>query len=491
MWKKTWFFGAVILVALLFAGCSTHPFDPQAFLAEGFTGLDNGNTGVARTLFEEVIEHDPDHPVANLGLALCDLLEAHLLMMEMGEDFQPPEQEALLRNVVLSASRGDSSVIQEWVELAVQAQEDLVPVVRLLEEAKRALIFALGIVQPIDFFPNNFDWNNNGVVESTEALLVEMPDGTTESLWSLMFGYFLIEPPENPPAPSRLFSQDGGDAWYDKESVDWLLAGEEFPDGYEPVFDDNDMIVLDQDSIRALLLLVNTELMGLEPALIYGIDPGQPFYDFVDGMPAPEEGDWLDYATETLDTDANGTITNQEFQALFSEDFLGFRPENRQGGQDAIEDWQDAIVDFADLGMYFIDNGLPLLGMLPEGATETLKEALEKTKELVTDPSQGTEPFGFFLFDATFTFYPGVFFDQPLDFSNLKDFFPAYCYDPGGAENAPRFAGRYLAFPHPDFNGLVSIETPDGPWDGILEFEMEPVTAIRGWLALQRLKHPR
>ena len=137
-----------------------------------------------------------------------------------------------------------------------------------------------------------------------------------------------------------------------------MIYDDVLPIGYEPVFDEDDYIELTIDEVEVLLGFVNMELALLEPGLIYNINPKPQLSDFL--LEASNtihlyEGS-LDYATQTLDTDQNGTMTNAEIRTIFPQSFLRFY-DHPQGGLNAIADWKDAMNDFAQIGIELESEG--------------------------------------------------------------------------------------------------------------------------------------
>lgn len=203
--------------------------------------------------------------------------------------------------------------------------------------------------------------------------------------------------------------------------------------------------------MEVLLGFVNMELTLLEPALIYNINPKPELTVFLTEASNTIHlyDNPLDFATQTLDSDQNGTMTNAEIRTIFPETFLSFY-DDPEGGLDAIADWKDAINDFAQIGSR----------LEGEGFFDFTSADMESFFE-VLDAFVNDEDFQISLDSAPLIgsrirvpvsryLKPSVFFNNPNRFEDLKDLLIP---DIG-------YLTYTITFRDPTFGGLINEEMP-------------------------------
>jgi len=319
-------------------------------------------------------------------------------------------------------------------------QRDLTDIVIDLEKAKKGLETALTFMTPgstLTVYPNRFDWNEDGYTDAVSPLnLTFDPKGDGEKrLWWVLF---------DRPAPeidSREFfdSNTRGDAWFDIQTINSLIYEDSLSPDYEPVFDERDHIVLTEKEIEVILGFLNLELSVLEPAIIYDLNPKPEFADFITtaSNTLHQYANPLDFATQTLDTDQNGTMTNAEIRTILPESFLQFYS-GQHGGVNAINDWKDALNDLAVIG----------LRLEREGFFEFTRADFKAFFEAINQAVNSEESFllregG--IDEESIYIKPSAFFNKPENFDDLKDLLLP---DIG-------YLTLNIQFPDPTFGGLI------------------------------------
>jgi len=419
------------------------PINIPELLVRGENALEDGHDAEAETLFRQVLSNQPNHPKANMAMGCIQLLKGNRKIITLIESVSNQ----------LSSHQRRANPITLLMDLNFRAlQTDLTFIIKDLERGKTHLEKAMAFMTAettITLYPNRFDWNQDGYVDPTTPLNLSVDvygTGETRLWWVLFYN------PGPVSSPRAIFDETKrGDAWFDIETINGLVYENVLPIGYEPVFDENDHIELTQAEVEVLLGFVNMELALLEPALIYDINPKPELMDFIAQASNTIHlyDNPLDFATQTLDTDQNGTITNTEIRTIFPESFLSFYNDS-EGGLNAINDWKDAINDFAQIGSRLEGEGF---FEFTHADMDSFFEALDA---IVND-----ENFQISLDSAPLIasriripvrryLKPSVFFNHPNRFEDLKDLLIP---DIG-------YLTYTITFPDPTFGGLVNEEMP-------------------------------
>ncbi len=434
----------VFLLLMLLISCTKFvPLTPEQIkerITRAETAMSEGDNAAAESLFKEVLRSDPDNGIANMGTGYIQLLKSQRSMMDFVADYLTVQELQQLRSfhqqpvkslanrlmMARSLVNRSRSIDFESIQLRVADMVDQI------EDAKSSLKKAVNTMSEdasMTVYPNAFDWNEDGDVDSELPLNFAFDvDGESRVWWLIFYN----EPEVLSSATQRGFfdATIKGDAWFDMETIEFLFEDGMVPEGYEPTFNEDDHITLDATGAKLLLTFVNLELSLLEPLIIWDVDPNPELTDFLEDFRNADNP--INFATSTLDADANGTITNTEFRTVLPEDFLAFY-DNKNGGADAISDWKEAIVDFCNLAIEVIEMDLFDIALPP------ISDQLDYLKNLLTDPAEKVE-----LSEGIF-FVPYNFFNAPNNFADLKDFIPDVGYDP------------FLtpSFPDPTFGGLI------------------------------------
>ncbi len=437
----------VILLLMMLVSCTNFvPLTPEQIqerIAQAEGAMSEGNHKAAEAFFNQVLKTDPENGEANLGMGLIWSMQAQKNILDIAADYLTLAEDAHFRSADSSKLARVARAVTRLREFTnnprsvefSKLQSEIADIVELLESAKHSMKIALETM-PADstmkLFPNAFDWNEDGYTDSTMPLNLKTDVEGESRVWWLLFSYR----PEFPMFSSTrgLFNDTiRGDAWFDKQTIDYLLDTGEIPEDYEPVFDDDDHYTLDATAVKGLLTVVNMGLSIFEPFIIWDIDPDPELTNYIELYSDTQDqyDGFIDFATSTLDTDQNGTITNAEFRRVLPENFMAFY-NDANGGANAITDLRSAIVDLCELLVELSDMGM-IDFVLPE-----FIEELEEIKELITVPSAG-EPQFINLYN---------FFESPNNFSDLKVFIPDVGYDTEGLN---------IIWPDPTFGGLIEV----------------------------------
>lgn len=412
-------------------------------LIRGEDALEEGNDALAENVFQQVLNNQPNNPKANTAMGCIYLLKGNRKILNMIENVSDQ----------LSTSQRSSGPLTLLMELDFAAlQNELTLIIKDLEHAKENLEKAMAYMTEgitLNIYPNRFDWNEDGYVDPTTPLNLSFDlfgSGETRLWWVLFYN------PGPVSSPRAVFDDaKRGDAWFDIETINALIYDDILPIGYEPVFDEDDHIELTTDEVEVLLGFVNMELAMLEPTLIYDINPKPQLTNFITEASNTIHlyDNPLDFATQTLDTDQNGTMTNAEIRTIFPESFLSFY-DDPEGGLDAITDWKDAINDFAQIAIrlegegFFDFTDADMLSFFE--ALDAFVNDEDFQISLDSTPLIGSRirvPVRRYL-------KPSVFFNNPNRFEDLKDLLIP---DIG-------YLTYTITFPDLTFGGLINEEMP-------------------------------
>ena len=405
--------------------------------------LEAGDDGGAEPLFRQVLAAQPDHPEANAAMGCISLLKGNRKILSLIETV----------GAQFSSSQRRANPLMTLMNFNfVALQNDLTFIVKDLETAKRHLERAMAYMtdtSSLTVYPNRFDWNEDGFVDPTTPLNLSVDlYGTGETrLW-----WGLFHRPGPITSPRGVFDPDKrGDAWFDIETINGLIYDDALPPAYEPVFDETDHIALTRDEVEVLLGFVNMELAILEPTLIYDINPKPQLNEFITEASNTIHlyDSPLDFATVTLDSDQNGTMTNAEIRTIFPEGFLSFY-NNSEGGLDAIADWKDAINDFAQIGIRLEGEGFFDFTDADMLSFFEALDAFVNDEDFQIDVNRAPLIASRIRVAARKFIKPSVFFNHPNRFEDLKDLLIP---DIG-------YLTYTITFPDPTFGGLLVEELP-------------------------------
>jgi hypothetical protein len=177
----------------------------------------------------------------------------------------------------------------------------------------------------VEVFLNEFDWDEDGVVESDRELMLKVVSEEDSITYSESFGLytdilFLGKEPEGDRIVSIEVDPEGGDAVFDLDF--WFMISQGLEIEYAPVFDENDYLVIDEGEIAILKMLVGSALSSARAFTIYDLEPSEAFMEYLEDV-----DDEID-PTE-IDTNSDGNIDASEVKAFIGTSFLTFRNPSR------------------------------------------------------------------------------------------------------------------------------------------------------------------
>jgi hypothetical protein len=441
MFKKAIFGILFVILIVSFISCTelpeaaTIPVAQRLHQAE--EALNNGNAIVAENLLTQVLNADPTNPKANIGMGFINLLKANRKILTLVER---------LTSIATSSPR-ILSPFEMLLEIDFShLQTDINSIVVNLEDSKSELETALDNMTSnitITIHPNRFDWNKDGFTDSISPLNLSFdPYGGSETrLWWVIFD-------SGPVSSERAIFDETkrGDAWFDIETINYIVSGSNIPVDYEPTFDETDFMTLDATGVKVLLTFVNLELSVLEPTLIWNLDPNTELTDWLTEASNTHDSydSFLDFATTTIDLDYNGTMTNTEIRTIMPNSFMSFYS-IPNGGLNAISDWASALNGFSQTGLELYSAGF--FDFLPTDVEDLFinagKLSTDSTFKIQIDSSSPTSPVR--IIEPLQTFLtPYNFFNTPENFSDLKDFIPEIGY-----------MSFIINFPDETFGGII------------------------------------
>lgn len=299
----------------------------------------------------------------------------------------------------------------------------------------------LDLSQDIEYrlYPNHFDNDGDGIIESTTPLLltVDYGDGVQtvnalEFITDLLTGDIYVSD-----IVSISIDPSGGDAWFDIEY---------FIDGGTPSFGETDYIIIDNGQLALAKLLTDLLLLVHEPLVIYSLEVPEDILDVIE------------YVETTVDIDLNGdgNIDSADVRELVGPDFLTFRNEKSTSRLSFI---RDLLYDIPDSAMVLADDIMSDLGDIHDPSSQLYcplsDEVYDEIQTNINDLSSTLS----ILLETDF--HTGVYvdgneiliklynlFDHPENFSDLIAFLPALNnYD----STAPS-----ITLPDETFGGIIA-----------------------------------
>ena len=174
----------------------------------------------------------------------------------------------------------------------------------------------------VEVFLNEFDWDEDGAVESDRELVLEVVSKEdsityTESLRLYTDILFLEKEPKGDHIVSIEVDPDGGDAVFDLDF--WFMISQGLEIEYAPGFDENDYLVIDEGEIAILKMLVGSALSSARAFTVYDLEPSEAFMEYV------EDADDDEIDPPEIDTNSDGNIDASEVKAFIGTSFLTFR----------------------------------------------------------------------------------------------------------------------------------------------------------------------
>ncbi|KLO24146.1 hypothetical protein [Marinitoga sp. 1155] len=325
---------------------------------------------------------------------------------------------------------------------------------------------------------NEFDWDMDGTVESTSPLKLKIKTENGED--SIPF-YDLLKIDQF----SRVLGIDpaGGDAIFDYE-----LINENISENHNPTFDDNDYILIDEGTAGQISLV--TGLIGIIGKSLFIYDLNNPSENIKAALKSNVNlMDKIDEILKTLLKNPppldSEKITGWELETYIFGHMLYFKDYNTS--IELINTIKNELISLHDILNkifedrimdYIIQPHDPTSGDTPPVKLEDFipaMDGLKKTEELaqiIQDPSKGIDiPLEY---NKNITIYPGVFFNNPDDFSNLNVFLPdIYIEESNNSTNL------IVEFPDSTFKGLIS------GLDSKIEINLEDFGKEKGTIHLE------
>ncbi|WP_292592371.1 hypothetical protein [Mesotoga sp. UBA5825] len=174
----------------------------------------------------------------------------------------------------------------------------------------------------VKVFLNEFDWDEDGVVESDRELILEVVSENDSITYSENFRLysdilFLEKKPKGDHIVSIEVDPSGGDAVFDLDFWFMISQGLDIEDA--PGFDENDYLVIDEGEIAILKMLVGSALSSARAFTIYDLEPSEAFMEYF------EDTDDDEIDPPEIDTNSDGNIDASEVKAFIGTSFLTFR----------------------------------------------------------------------------------------------------------------------------------------------------------------------
>ncbi|SHE97300.1 hypothetical protein SAMN02745164_01523 [Marinitoga hydrogenitolerans DSM 16785] len=282
----------------------------------------------------------------------------------------------------------------------------------------------------IKFEINNFDWDGDGTIEETSPLMLKIKNDDGSITNMEFYKLFKIYP-----APQIVgIDQNGGDAVFDYE----LFFDENIDENYTPSFDNNDYLLIDEGTVSGISLVTN--IIGIIGKALFIYDLNNPSLNIKNAINNDENlkkyisNLLIDLLKNPPPADSE-KILGEELQNSIFGNMLIFRDYNKS--IELINNIKNDLLSlnklinvfFEDKIMDYIENSHditsgekpPVPDYIFNNSMNFLKQ-MEDLANLINNPSESVEiPIGY---NQSFNLYPGIYFDNPTDFSDLNIFLP-------------------------------------------------------------------
>ncbi len=267
--------------------------------------------------FEELVSN-PDQVVQSISTDM----RARLLNMKLRSLLILRNPELLVNFLASSSSVAENSGYSTCGEIG-DFQEEMEEYADSLQEVWDDISYLSGEMNiVVEVFLNEFDWDEDGAVESDRELVLEVVSKEdsityTESLRLYTDILFLEKEPKGDHIVSIEVDPDGGDAVFDLDF--WFMISQGLEIEYAPGFDENDYLVIDEGEIAILKMLVGSALSSARAFTVYDLEPSEAFMEYV------EDADDDEIDPPEIDTNSDGNIDASEVKAFIGTSFLTFR----------------------------------------------------------------------------------------------------------------------------------------------------------------------
>ncbi|RLL82922.1 hypothetical protein [Mesotoga sp. BH458_6_3_2_1] len=267
--------------------------------------------------FEELVSN-PDQVVQSISTDM----RARLLNMKLRSLLILRNPELLVNFLASSSSVAENSGYSTCGEIG-DFQDEMEEYADSLQEVWDDISYLSGEMNiVVEVFLNEFDWDEDGAVESDRELVLEVVSKEdsityTESLRLYTDILFLEKEPKGDHIVSIEVDPDGGDAVFDLDF--WFMISQGLEIEYAPGFDENDYLVIDEGEIAILKMLVGSALSSARAFTVYDLEPSEAFMEYV------EDADDDEIDPPEIDTNSDGNIDASEVKAFIGTSFLTFR----------------------------------------------------------------------------------------------------------------------------------------------------------------------
>ena len=267
--------------------------------------------------FEELVSN-PDQVVQSISTDM----RARLLNMKLRSLLILRNPELLVNFLASSSSVAENSGYSTCGEIG-DFQDEMEEYADSLQEVWDDISYLSGEMNiVVEVFLNEFDWDEDGAVESDRELVLEVVSKEdsityTESFRLYTDILFLEKEPKGDHVVSIEVDPDGGDAVFDLDF--WFMISQGLEIEYAPGFDENDYLVIDEGEIAILKVLVGSALSCARAFTVYDLEPSEAFMEYV------EDADDDEIDPPEIDTNSDGNIDASEVKAFIGTSFLTFR----------------------------------------------------------------------------------------------------------------------------------------------------------------------
>jgi len=284
-----------------------------------------GSLDIARTIDRSEMLSGLEDLVSNPGQVVRSIstdIRAKMLNMKLKSALIVRNPELLVNFPASRGSIAKSSGYSPCGEIA-DFQDEMQEYAESLQEVWDDISYLSGEMDiVVKAFLNEFDWDEDTIVESDRELILEVVSEDDSITYSERFSLytdilFLKKRPKGDHIVSIEVDPNGGDAVFDLDY--WFMISQGLDIEYAPGFDENDYLVIDEGEIAILKMLVGSALSSARAFTIYDLEPSEAFMEYFEDV----DDDEID--PTKIDTNSDGNIDAAEVKAFIGTSFLTFR----------------------------------------------------------------------------------------------------------------------------------------------------------------------
>jgi hypothetical protein len=386
-----------------------------------------------------------------------------------------------------------NEILINLINMPTDFKNDILTLLEKLGDYAEKLQLNDYLYEDIKWMINDFDWNNDGVITNNTELHIEATvtyiDNTIQKESLGVYSDLILGDMSNIDNIEfiGIDSDTPGDAILDWDLVEQLSNDGTVTAGYTPVFDENDYLLIDEGFVSILDFILKNIYGYGNMFFLYNLTPTATVINML-------ENNSLDASiTELLLNLAkdNNIITHEEL----IENIFGNMLTAESNFETRVASIQNSFITSDIPIKYAIDDSITDYLYIPHDPTSGPMDLMDLwelsdskiTKLFMTDINMPVSLGG------PIMLYPAVFFENPEDFYDLRNYLPDITLEGTLNSDTPEISKITIDLPDPHLGDLVSgirnpiiienpniFQPPELPSTNvhIIDFKMEGITRI-------------